>query len=234
MSARVRVPELMDDPALAPDRHVQALRALARVNRLSRAGARVWTEVEELAREGRAPVRVLDVACGGGDVARYVARRARRRGVETVVHGCDASEVALAQARRGGRGDPALAFFRMDVLAEPLPRGYHLVCCSLFLHHLEGVQAASLLRRMAEATADRLLVQDLRRSRMGYALAWGALRVLTMSDVARSDGPTSVRAAFTLAEAEELCRQAGLSGAEVRPCWPQRFTIRWRRPRGRA
>jgi 2-polyprenyl-3-methyl-5-hydroxy-6-metoxy-1,4-benzoquinol methylase len=233
-SARVQAPELMDDPALAPERHVRALRALERVNRLSRAGGRVWTEVLELAREGRSPVRVLDVACGGGDILAAVAGRARRAGLDVVLHGCDASEVALAEARRRAGGDPSLAFFRADVLRDELPSGYHLVCCSLFLHHLEGAQAVALLRRLAGAAADRLLVQDLRRSRTGYLLARVVLRLLTTSDVARSDGATSVRAAFTVAEAEALCREAGLVAAEVRPCWPQRFTIRWRRARDRS
>jgi hypothetical protein len=83
---------------------------------------------------------------------------------------------------------------------------------------------------MADATAHKVLVQDLRRTRLGEALAWTTLRVVTTSSVARSDGPTSVRAAFTLAEAADLCRDAGLVDASVRRCWPQRFTIRWRRP----
>jgi hypothetical protein len=62
---------------------------------------------------------------------------------------------------------------------------------------------------------------------VGYALAWLGLHLLTGSVVARRDGPVSVQAAFTLGEAQALARDAGLAGAEVRPCWPQRFTLRW-------
>jgi hypothetical protein len=82
---------------------------------------------------------------------------------------------------------------------------------------------------MARAAERLLLVQDLRRTRLGYILAWATLRVLTTSDVARTDGPTSVRAAFTVAEARRLTERAGLEGAEVSRCWPERFTIRWAR-----
>jgi SAM-dependent methyltransferase len=234
MPERVHTPELMDDPALPSAEHVHALHALARVNRLSLAGARVWREVLELHGEKRGQVRVLDVACGGGDVLRDVARRARRARLAVALHGCDLSTVGLEEMLGERSGDAELAFFRLDALRDELPRGYDLICASLFLHHLEDAAAGNLLRRMSEATAYRVLIQDLRRSRVGYALAWAALRVLTTSRVARSDGPTSVRAAFTLPEAERLCREAGLAGAEVRACWPQRFTIRWRRTQARA
>jgi hypothetical protein len=80
--------------------------------------------------------------------------------------------------------------------------------------------------------ARALLVQDLRRTHLGYALAWLGLHTLTRSPVARRDGLVSVRAAFTLEEASALARRAGLAEAVVRPCWPQRFVLRW--VRGRA
>jgi len=242
----------MDDPALDPARHGRALEALARINRVSRTGARVAREVGRIAREDRnagwiagrialtpaggraakhagtaAPVRVLDVACGGGDVMRDVARRAARAGIAVELHGCDRSAVALEHARRGSAAWPMISFERRDVLGAPLPGGFDLVTCSLFLHHLADGDAACLLGSMAEA-GRALLLQDLRRTRAGYALAWAGLHTLTRSEVARIDGLRSVRAAFTLAEARQLCERAGLDGAAVAPCWPQRLQVRWR------
>lgn len=229
LTARRREPEVMDEPGLDPDRHHVALNALERVNRASFAAGRVWREVRGLAYSGVRPVRVLDVACGGGDVLGVVARRARRQGADVDLTGCDVSPVALAYGRARHAEEPHLRFLRADVLADGLPGRHDLVCCALFLHHLERADAVSLLRKMADATDRVLLVQDLRRSRSGYVLAWGALRLLTTSDVARTDGPISVRAAFTPAEARALAAEAGLVGAEVRECWPQRFTLRWTR-----
>ena len=40
---RNREPELMDAPDLDPSRHIEALEALARVNRVSGVARRVWT-----------------------------------------------------------------------------------------------------------------------------------------------------------------------------------------------
>jgi SAM-dependent methyltransferase len=228
LTRRVRLPEIMDQPGLDAARHAHALDALQRVNRLSLTAGRIWREVRGLAREGVRPVRVLDVACGDGDVLVAVHRRARRSGVEVALTGCDVSPLALAKARARAAGEGTSGcFVEADVLQDELPGTHDLTTSSLFLHHLEDREAVALLARMARAAERLLLVPDLRRTRLGYILAWGALRVLTTSDVARRDGPASVRAAFTTVEARDLAAKAGLRGVQVGPCWPERFTIRW-------
>ena len=238
---RRREPELMDDEGLGREPHLQALDALARVNRVSLTAVRAWREVERLSQVCAAPVRVLDVACGGGDVLIDLARRAQRRGVAVELIGLDLSPVAVERARRRAMGGaahgtsrPAVRFERRNVLVDALPRGAHLVLCSLFLHHLAEEEAVRLLRSMAEACRNVLLVQDLRRTRLGWALAWLGLHALTRSQVARRDGLVSVRAAFGIAEARSLAREAGLAGATVRRCWPQRFALRWELPVARS
>ncbi len=225
----------MDAEDLDPAKHIKGLRALARVNRVSRVAARVWREILHLNRGrhdrgGDAPLRLLDVACGGGDVPVDVARRAQRAGVPLVVHGCDSSLVALEHARREAERWGVVAdFFARDVVAEGLPGGYDLVCSSLFHHHLSREDAVDLLRDMAEA-GQRVLVQDLLRGTAGYVLAWFGLRLLSRSEVAHVDGPRSVRAAFTLPEVRAMAAEAGYVGAVVRRGWPQRFVLRWRVP----
>lgn len=102
-----------------------------------------------------------------------------------------------------------------------------MVCSSLFHHHLSRAEAVDLFRGMA-AAGRRVLVQDLLRGTVGYALAWWGLRLLSSSEVAHVDGPRSVRAAFTLPEVRAMATEAGLVGAVVRRSWPERFVLRWR------
>ena len=231
LDARHRQPELMDAPSLAPERRASALQALARVNALSGVAPRIWAEIRRLREAGHAgPIRVLDVACGGGDVAVSLARRAARSGVDIEVHGCDVSSTALDFARhRSDRVGVPARFFELDVLAGEMPDGYDLVCSSLFLHHLDDDGAVALLAAMADSASRTLLVQDLRRTVAGYLLASGVLRVISRSDVVHTDGPRSVEGAFSLGEASVLARRAGLEGARVEACWPQRFRLTWRR-----
>jgi 2-polyprenyl-3-methyl-5-hydroxy-6-metoxy-1,4-benzoquinol methylase len=219
----------MDDPGLDPARHVRALHALDTVNTLSWTAGRVWREIMALGLPSRRCVRVLDVACGGGDVAVSLARRARRAGVALEVDACDRSPVALEHASAvAARHGVEVRFFAHDALAAPLPDGYDLVTSSLFLHHLAEDAAVAVLSAKAEA-ADAVFVQDLRRTPLGWALAVLTLNTVARSDVARVDGVRSVSGAFTLEEAAALARRAGLEGARLRPCWPQRFALSWRR-----
>lgn len=218
----------MDDPELESRAHLHALRGLARVNRVSGTAGRIWSALGSGAGPNTwesSPIRMLDVACGGGDVAVTVAARARRAGVALEVHCCDRSPRALDRARaRGEAAGIGLHLHELDVLLDPLPGGFDLVTSTLFLHHLERSDAVELLRRMAGA-GRRLLIQDLRRTLLGWQMAWWGVRLLSTSRVVHLDGPRSVEAAFTLAEARELVAEAGLAQVRVEAVWPQRFVL---------
>ena len=231
LSERHRQPEIMDQPGLAEKEHRHALQGLELVNRLSCSAARVWPAVTRAAehRAGGA-IRILDVACGAGDVAISLARRAQRNGLNVEVAGCDISPVALRYAReRAAASGVRIEFFEADVLGAPLPGNFDVVTCSLFLHHLDEPQATEVLRRMAAATRQMVLVNDLLRSRWGYLLAYLGTRVLTTSKVVHVDGPLSVEGAFTAKEILRLAEEAGLVGVRFTRCWPARYILSWSR-----
>lgn len=229
LAQRELVGEIMDDPALAPQAHRAALRGLRRINRISRTAAALWPRIERiLCARPRSHASLLDVACGGGDVAVALARKARRHGHSLEVQGCDISDTALRYAKCRAAGE-RVKFFRADALGGPLPRHYTFITCTLFLHHLPDARIVRLLSSLG-AACDHLLVSDLLRGRCGYALAWVGTRLLSASPVVHDDGLRSVRAALALAEARGLAQAAGLRGAQFDPQWPQRFLMSWSRP----
>jgi 2-polyprenyl-3-methyl-5-hydroxy-6-metoxy-1,4-benzoquinol methylase len=230
LSRRRLQPEVMDQPGLDRGRHFQALRGLERINFWSRSAAILRPSLADLARRG-GPVRVLDVATGGGDVPVRLWRWARRAKLPLNFAGCDVSPDAVEYA--GGRAaeqGAGVRFFVHDALAGPLPAGYDVLTCSLFLHHLEEGQAVGLLRRMADAAGMLVLVNDLERGPGGLVLAVVGTRLLSRSDVVHVDGPRSVEGAFTVDEARRLAEAAGLTGATVRRRWPFRYLLSWARP----
>jgi 2-polyprenyl-3-methyl-5-hydroxy-6-metoxy-1,4-benzoquinol methylase len=232
LARRQRRPEIMDRPDLDPAKHAAALEGLGRINRLSRSGAVLWSAVERLARQrGGMPLRVLDLASGGGDIAVSLARRAARAGLDVQISGCDVSPIAVRFAGQHAEAERVdVRFFEYDALAGDLPGGYDVLTSTLFLHHLDDPEAVGLLRRMREAAGRAVLVDDLVRNRWGLALAWAGCRLLTRSEVVHHDGPASVSAAFTPGEVLDLARQAGLEGASLTRHWPQRFLLAWSRP----
>jgi SAM-dependent methyltransferase len=230
-SRRQLSPEIMDQPGLDPAEHARALRGLGRVNRLSRSAAIYWPSIVSLARARLGPVRVLDLACGGGDVPIDLALRAARSRLDIRVEGCDVSSEAVGYASKLSEDRrAAVRFFVLDALRDPIPEGYDVVTCSLFLHHLDESDAIALLHKMGDSSARLILVNDLARSRLGYLVAWVGCRLLSRSRVVHNDGPMSVRSAFARVEALELARRAGLEGVSVARKWPFRFLLSWSRP----
>lgn len=220
----------MDEPGLAPALHHDALRGLSRINAVSRTVPSVWRPLNELMqRTGRDNLRVLDLACGGGDLAIGLALRAQRAGKRLTVHGCDISPTALAFAAQHARrhGVP-VHFYQHDALTGDLPDSYDVVVTSLFLHHLEQQDAASLLARCGSAVQGLLVVTDLNRSLTGLALAWLGTHLLSRSPVVHVDGMRSVRAAFTRAEAGELVMRAGLVAPKFHTTLMSQWPCRWR------
>lgn len=226
----------MDAPDLPAEAHVRALRGLARINRISRSDAALWPPIRALADAmPDQPVRVLDVATGGGDVPVRVLRRARASGIALDVHVCDISPTAVELSRRkASEQGLVLHGSVVDVVREPLPGGFDAVTCSLFLHHLDDRDALALLQEMGAAASRLVLVSDLRRSRLGYAVAWAGTRLLSRSPIVHADGPLSVQAAFTPAELQALAERAGLSDARVERRWPWRMLLCWWKPRANA
>jgi 2-polyprenyl-3-methyl-5-hydroxy-6-metoxy-1,4-benzoquinol methylase len=229
-------PEIMDQAGLDPAEHHQALDAIARINRISASSRILWPSVHNLCRERRKagdarPLRILDIATGGGDVPVGIWRLGQRKGFPMEVAGCDFSPVAIEHARQTAtRAKADITFFPLNVLMEPIPEGYDVITCSLFLHHLNEEEATLVLRKMRDAAGKLALVNDLARGRLGWLAAYLGTRMLTRSPMVHTDGVLSVEGAFTPDEALTLAQKAGWDGAQVRRKFPFRFLLSWSRP----
>ena len=230
---RNRQPELMDQPGLSESEHAQALAGLRRVNSLSSSVGHLWSALRSLAerRSSQTPLRVLDLACGGGDVAIRLALKARRSQIPMEIDGCDMSPTALRIAREASQqaGLDPKNFFSLNALNDPLPQGYDIIMCSLFLHHLAEDEAQHLMKAMAATARRAILIDDLLRTQWGYALCCVGCRILTRSRIVHVDGPLSVQGAFTVSEVTALAEQSGLTGATIKRHWPERFLLSWER-----
>jgi 2-polyprenyl-3-methyl-5-hydroxy-6-metoxy-1,4-benzoquinol methylase len=222
----------MDQPALGLNEHRRALVGLKTANTAGQISRTIFRAIlqKDCLNANKPPLRILDVASGGGDVLIGITRLAARRGIEVQAHGWDISSTAVDHARSAAKeAGVSCSFGIHNALVDDMPRDYDIILSTLFLHHLTDEDACALLRRMAVATRQYVIVDDLCRTRLGYLYAWTGVRLLTRSQIVHVDGPLSVRAAYTIAEASQLAREAGLQNARFTRHWPQRFLMTWKR-----
>jgi 2-polyprenyl-3-methyl-5-hydroxy-6-metoxy-1,4-benzoquinol methylase len=144
------------------------------------------------------------------------------------IHGWDKSDFAVKYAQsQATRVGADVRFFQRDVLAAGWDDTYDVVVSSLFLHHFNDQAIVNLLKRMRASARRLVLASDLLRSSAGLVLAVVGTRVLSASPTVRSDGPLSVRRAFTRPEIHMLAKRAGMEEARIAWRWPFRFLLSW-------
>lgn len=228
MMDRQRNPELMDDPALDERAHLLALTGLERLNAASGAVRQIWSAIHPLYEGSDRQISLLDIATGGGDVPLGLARLAATEGRSLQVSGADISQRAIELCqRRAAEAGLEACFFPLDALHGTIPEHYDVVTANLFTHHLDPPDVIALLKRMSESAARLLIISDLERSWLNYVQVIIATRLLSTSPVVHYDGPTSVRAAYTLAEFKQMGDSAGLQYCRVERRYPCRLLFTW-------
>jgi 2-polyprenyl-3-methyl-5-hydroxy-6-metoxy-1,4-benzoquinol methylase len=230
MLTRKREPELMDDPQLNSGSHAEALRGLEALNLISTSADLLWAPIKKLSLETNRTLRVLDLATGSGDILRGLRKKARQDNLSLQLVGTDISKTAIEIAEAEARKvDAQISFMQLDVINEALPQRFDVIATSLFTHHLDPPEVVQLLKKMSEAASEMVIINDLVRSEISYALVWLASRLFTRSQIVRFDAPVSVRASYTIKEMQEMALEAGLTGCSVTFAFPCRMLLVWRR-----
>ncbi|WP_114854310.1 class I SAM-dependent methyltransferase [Brachybacterium sp. YJGR34] len=210
--------EEMDDPHCDP-RRLERTYARFRVVNAVVAGwhATYRRHLRPHLRE-RGPSTLLDVGSGGGDLARSLARWARRDGLDLRVTGIDPDPRAHAWAR--SRPPVAGVRFRRATSADLVAEGarFDLVISNHLLHHLAPAQLEGLLADSARLAGAAVVHSDIQRDRLGYALFALGAAPLSPGSFIRTDGLTSIRRSYT---APELARS-------VPATWSVSAPARWR------
>ena len=233
LSQRNLKTELMDDPDLPKDQHDHALRGLTTIHRFSGLVNRFWKGLLPILEQSRLNqsdrLKVADVGCGDGYLLRQLSSKATTAGFNIDWIGYDFSATACKLAAE--KADAAGADIRLtqvDILTAEIPDKVDVVLNSLFLHHFEALEVEEILKKFRDASTQAFIVEDLRRTVLGYCLAWSCGRLLTRSPIVHYDGVVSVEGAFSIAEIQTILASAGIQNVDICKRWPERFVLTYR------
>lgn len=215
--------EILDQPGVDPEVMTRSLADVARSNALFGGLSAAIEEFRDALKELPRCSSLLDVGTGLGDIPRFARKLAFENGIELHAIGLDSAET-LAHASRGAL-DSVVCGNALDL---PFPdRSVDVVMCSQVLHHFTHEDGVALLREMNRVARVRVIVSDLRRSRVAAVGLWLASFPLRFHAVSRHDGVVSVMRGFTPEELVDTVSEAVARPATVRRRRGFRITASW-------
>lgn len=226
LSRRSRAAELMEVETAGFAEIDRTFRELATINRLTLAYRPTLAWLDKVAaRAGGAPLSILDVACGHGDMLRRIARWGRRRRIEVSLTGVDLSADAIRSAEAATPPGLPIRYRQGDVFALPASEGFDVIVSSLFAHHLFDDALPRFVAWMDEAARRSWFVNDLHRHPIPYHFVRHWVRLMRFGRFVVHDAPVSVARGFSRADWESVLAQAGVEPARVEIRW--HFLFRW-------
>ena len=213
--------EMLDAEQLDAREVAINLREMAMLNRLPGGTGDSVRAVDRLLGDQTAAT-VLDIGTGSGD---FVRRLRRRRHVEVIA--ADLRPEVLEIARRNLAGISNVTILEADARALPLADGeVDVAHASMLLHHLDPDDAVVALAEMRRVARLGVVINDLRRGLIAFAMISAAVLALSRGRYTRHDGVLSARRAYTVAELDTLAARAGMSVASRSPrFWPRVTTV---------
>lgn len=221
LNVRSTAREFLDGDQLDDRELRKNLREMAMLNRLPGGVGNSVRAVERLLGE-QTEATVLDLGTGSGD---FVRRLLGRRHVEVIAS--DLRPEVLEIAARNLAGTNNVSMLQADARAIPLSDGeVDIAHASLLVHHFDPDDAIVALAEMRRVSRLGVVINDLRRGVLPFAMTAAAVLTLSRGAYTRHDGVLSARRAYTLAELDTLAARAGLKRAHRSGrLWPRVTTV---------
>jgi ubiquinone/menaquinone biosynthesis C-methylase UbiE len=184
------------------------------------------TLLREIAKKDLSEFSVLDVGAGSGELLRQIAEFASTNGRQATLAGLDLNEISANAIKRDSASFDNISTIRGDALKLPLAdNSFDYAISSLFFHHLTDGQIGAVLIEMSRVARRGIVIIDLHRHPMAYALYKLFCAAFRISRLVREDGLLSIKRAFTPNELSEFAEIAELKMKRIGRAAPFRITL---------
>lgn len=214
--------ELMD----SPDCDIQALNNTYRQFRVINALISRWrhiylTKIRPLLQDRSRQASLLDIGFGGGDIPIKLALWAQEDGIDLRVTGIETDARAYRFAKTLDSPQNVRYIHASSTELLETGRQFDVVISNHLLHHLDQQTLLTTLSEARQLSRRAVFFNDIERSDVGYFLFNLFARPVFRSSFITSDGLTSIKRSYTLAE----LRRAVPSEWKVQRLLPYRLLL---------
>ncbi len=217
--------ELMDDLSLDEIQIKSILKDITLANKWLGGNNITIKALDQLFKEHpREKYTIIDIGCGDGSMLREVADHCAEKHIKTQLIGFDLNEKSINIAKEYSSGYGNIQYLTQDVLAlKPEEYGCDILLCTLTLHHFSQEQIHTFIKKFALLATIGIIVNDLDRNKIGFALFKVFSHVFMKTYIAKHDGLVSIKSAFTKNDFHIFSRSVPAMDYKVRWRWAFRY-----------
>lgn len=217
MIARSSEKEKLDDLNLYGEPLHKALQSLEWVNRWLGNHRSVVTAIHRIYKKEESPLRIIDLGCGGGDLALAVAKSLQQHKIQCTITGIDGNANSLAYAQKKCEAFSEINFLQADILST----GFSIQPCDIlisshFMYHFTEDALVDFLKNNSSAISTAFIFSELKRNRLAMRLFKFISFLLPISNLAKEDGLRAIKRSFSEKEWHSILQQAGIGSYRLR------------------
>ncbi|HEV7780239.1 MAG TPA: methyltransferase domain-containing protein [Chitinophagaceae bacterium] len=215
--------ELMDGDDIPFEAMEQTLKELNVVN--TRLGGHAITiqGVKKLW-DGKEPITVCEIGCGGGDNLFAIYNYFQKRGLPVKLAGIDMNQSCIDFARQR-YNELSCQWICSDYALVKFEEKPGIIFSSLFCHHFTDEQLVQMLQWLEQNSTKGFFINDLQRHWLAYYLIRYITKYFSRSYLVKNDACLSVARSFRKKEWENLFRLAGIEQHSITWKWAFRWLV---------
>jgi len=220
--------EIMDDLDFEGTAMDQALKELEVINKWLGGNQLTLHGIDRLTKS--LPVdrrlKIVDLGCGGGDMLKLIATKARKRKQKWELVGIDANPYIIDYAKSNTKDHPEIHYQAWNIFSEQFrQQQYDIILCTLFTHHFTDEELVQLLSQMKSQARLGLVINDLHRHWLAYYSIKFLTRFFSKSYMVKNDGPVSVLRGFSRHNWRSILAKAGIKEYSLNWRWAFRWEL---------
>lgn len=224
---RIHQSEQLDNLGLDGTALRDTLNELTRINRLIGNTSAVCKAVlRMIPKDALAPIRIIDLGCGGGDILIAVGNYLHKHKVPATLLGLEGNPHSVAYAQKQATTMASVRFQTADILSPAFQcPDCDIVISSHFLYHFSDEALGNFLHDNRSYVRIGWIISELQRSVLSYRMFQLLSPFFGLNPISRADGLLAIRRAFHRRDLESIFSTANIHAYSIKWLWSFRYLI---------